>query len=64
MTNEIPTINMDKCNGCDICVDECPTNVFEMEADHKAHVIEPAACIDCMLCETDCPTNAIHMVAA
>ena len=61
---EEAVIKMSACTGCEICMDECPTDVFAMEADNKAHVIAPQECIDCHLCEEDCPTEAIHLVAA
>lgn len=61
---EEPVINMEACTGCTDCVTDCPTDVFEMESDDKAHVIDPENCIDCHICEDVCPTDAIHLVAA
>lgn len=61
---EEPIINLEECTGCKNCVEDCPTDVFEMESDDKAHVIEPENCIDCHICEDVCPTRAVHLVAA
>lgn len=61
---EEPKINLAECTGCQSCVEDCPTDVFEMEADDKAHVVEPENCIDCHVCEDVCPTHAVHLVAA
>ncbi len=61
---EEPIINLEECTGCTACVADCPTDVFEMETDNKAHVIEPENCIDCHVCEEVCPTDAVHLVAA
>ncbi len=61
---EEPVISSELCTGCEICVDECPTDVFEMETDMKAHVVNAQSCIDCRLCEDDCPVDAVHLIAA
>lgn len=61
---EEPIIDLEECNGCTACVTDCPTDVFEMESDLKAHVTNPESCIDCHVCEEVCPTDAVHMVAA
>lgn len=61
---EEPIISLSKCTGCDICVEECPTDVFRLASDRRARVVAPYQCIDCGLCEEDCPTNAIRLVAA
>lgn len=61
---EEPIIKLPECNGCTNCVEDCPTNVFDLFSDHKARVVEPGNCIDCHICEAVCPTNAIRLVAA
>ncbi len=61
---EEPIIKLSECNGCTNCVEDCPTNVFDLFSDHKARVVEPGNCIDCHICEAVCPTNAIRLVAA
>jgi 2-oxoglutarate ferredoxin oxidoreductase subunit delta len=58
-------INIDRnlCKACGICVDLCPTIVFEYEDSQNfpvpAHVDK---CIKCMLCELRCPDFAVEVI--
>ena len=54
------TIDVDKCEGCSECVDNCPASVLEMEND-KAIVINIDDCLGCETCVSECPTDAITM---
>ncbi len=48
------------CRGCQICVDVCPTDVFEFrESEMKAVVSIEEDCIGCLSCAYDCPSGAI-----
>lgn len=50
------------CNGCGLCVEDCPTDVFVMdEATNKARVAYAEDCWECILCEKICPTRAIEI---
>ena len=51
-------INEKYCKGCRICVEFCPTRVFEMRG-FVASVKNPEACIACMQCELRCPDFAV-----
>ena len=52
-------IDLEKCEGCGDCVDECPTEAISM-VNEKA-VVEEEACSDCGACVDVCPTEAITM---
>ena len=54
----IPTVEEEKCVGCEECVDVCPTEVFEME-NEKSVVAEPDECLGCESCVEVCEEGAI-----
>ena len=54
----MPTkVDKEKCNGCESCVEECPSEAISMVED-KAE-INPDTCTDCGVCVDTCPTEAI-----
>lgn len=53
-------VDRELCTGCGICVDECPSNVFDME-DDLAEPNRLEDCTACKLCELDCPSEAIKV---
>ncbi|NHI93599.1 MAG: ferredoxin family protein [Candidatus Lokiarchaeota archaeon] len=53
------TVDLNKCNGDGICVDVCPSGVYELGEDGKSKVINPDECIECLACQDQCPENAI-----
>ena len=55
-----PKVDLDKCTGCETCVDVCPSEVFEME-DYKSKVARPDDCTDCETCVEECPEEAITL---
>ena len=55
---EIPTIDLDKCNGCGLCVSVCYCNAFIL-IGNVITVIETKDCGWCTQCEAVCPTGAI-----
>lgn len=52
------TIDVDKCEGCGECVDNCPASVLEMEGD-KAAVVNADDCLGCETCVSVCPNEAV-----
>ncbi len=53
-------IDLKLCNGCGICVEDCPTEVFKMDLTTvKAYIAYPEDCGECELCPGFCPVGAI-----
>lgn len=52
-------VDVGKCNGCESCVDECPSEAITM-VDEKAK-INVETCVDCGACVDACPSEAISM---
>ena len=56
----IERIDPELCNGCGICVNICPMDVFRMDKKtNKAIIQYPEDCMLCEFCVLDCPTGAI-----
>jgi predicted Fe-Mo cluster-binding NifX family protein/ferredoxin len=49
-------VQPDKCTGCGICADVCPTNAISID---KYAVINPNLCTACAACISECPNGAI-----
>ena len=53
-------IDEKSCRGCELCVDECPTKVFEYDTEKSVLVIaRKDDCIECLGCYYICPSTAI-----
>ncbi len=55
----IAEVDAEKCDGCGICVEECPAGAITIKND-KA-VINEALCKGCGACGALCPTEAINL---
>ena len=53
-----PTVDENKCVGCEECVDVCPVEVFEMQ-DDKSVPVNADECIGCESCVEVCEVDAI-----
>jgi len=55
-------VDLDNCNGCARCADDCPFGAITMEprSDGKAYeteaVVDPGLCMTCGICTGACPT--------
>jgi NAD-dependent dihydropyrimidine dehydrogenase PreA subunit len=59
---DLVTIDLDLCDGCDLCTRACPVDVLRLDQQtKKAYVAYPDHCHVCYLCEDDCPTHAIKV---
>lgn len=52
------TVDKNKCDGCDTCVQNCPQQVFKLEGG-KSEPVNAGECIGCMTCVDGCPPQAI-----
>lgn len=50
-------VDIEKCDGCESCVESCPSEAIHMEDGHA--VVKQEECIDCNACEDACTTGAI-----
>lgn len=54
----MPWVDENKCNGCEVCVKECPTSAISME-NEKAK-INMDKCIRCGVCHDVCKQQAVR----
>ena len=58
-------VDIEKCKGCELCVEACPTQVIMMEKRvnskgyHFAYMEIPEACTGCNNCAIVCPDGVI-----
>lgn len=55
------TIEPSGCRSCSLCLDVCPTQVFDLSAQEMAVATRPEDCIGCTSCETICPSRCISV---
>ena len=63
----MPTVHIEEagCRDCGLCVEICPTKVFEEEAGKKlAKVVRQEDCIGCTSCEYLCPSRCLSVTDA
>jgi ferredoxin len=57
-THILPIIDGQRCTGCGLCEQLCPTRAVEVR-DGVAVVVRPEDCTFCDVCESYCPEGAI-----
>lgn len=55
-------LNVNKCNGCGMCIVVCPHAVFQI-MNNKAEIVDRDACMECGACAQNCPVEAIEVRA-
>ena len=59
-TNYIARVNLDECNGCEVCADRCQIKAIKMEGDYP--VVDGESCLGCGVCAHFCPSSAMKLV--
>ncbi|MBN1934482.1 MAG: hypothetical protein JW934_07440 [Anaerolineae bacterium] len=55
-----PTVALDLCDGCGLCLRFCSFGVYRATPDGKVAVVEPFRCqVGCSMCVNACPPRAI-----
>jgi len=58
-----PKIAYQQCNGCKLCYEECPTDVFSWDKERERPIVlYPNECNSCGACELDCMQLAIEII--
>jgi NAD-dependent dihydropyrimidine dehydrogenase PreA subunit len=52
--------DVEKCNGCGMCVNVCPHGVYRIE-ERRARITEIDLCMECGACMANCPEEAIYV---
>ncbi|MER6272375.1 ferredoxin family protein [Streptomyces sp900105755] len=57
----IEIVEPDRCIGCDLCIDVCPTRVFDRGPAGVPVIARQDSCQTCFQCEAYCPTDALFV---
>lgn len=58
----IKKIHEELCNGCNICVRDCPMDVIRLDEERKkAYIAYAIDCAVCHICNLSCPEKAIEI---
>lgn len=56
----VVTVDRDKCEACEECVNNCPVGVFQMN-NGKADPFQAESCEGCETCVSVCPSGAVTL---
>ena len=57
----IELVSDERCIQCDVCVDVCPTNVFDAVEGGAPVIARKSDCQTCFMCEVYCPADAMYV---
>lgn len=52
-------IQREKCTGCGLCIEDCPTWAISMDEEENVAKIDYHRCNQCRICEASCPVDTI-----
>ena len=67
MRKFVVEVDKERCKGCELCVEFCPTGVLTVSPDinqkgyHPSLPSHPEKCIGCLFCVLVCPDVAINV---
>ena len=53
-------VEIEKCSGCETCIEACPTEAISMKDGFA--FIDEEECLECGICVDECPEGAIMEV--
>ena len=58
----VTTLQLDqgKCNGCGMCIEVCPQQVFTLSRKVSS-ITDRDACMECAACARNCPRQAVSV---
>lgn len=59
----IELVSDSRCTECNLCVQVCPVNVFEIVPDAAPRIARQEDCQTCFMCELYCPVDALYVAA-
>jgi NAD-dependent dihydropyrimidine dehydrogenase PreA subunit len=57
----IELVSEERCIQCDVCVEVCPTNVFDAIEGAPPVIARKSDCQTCFMCEVYCPADAMYV---
>jgi ferredoxin len=51
---------IEKCDGCGTCTDNCPTQILAVE-NGKISITDASLCTECANCKLSCPNKVLEM---
>ena len=57
----IELVSEERCIQCDVCVDVCPTDVFDAVPGGPPIIARKSDCQTCFMCEAYCPADAMYV---
>jgi electron transport complex protein RnfB len=55
----IKILAIEKCDGCETCVTNCPSGVLKVR-EVKVEIVDNEMCTDCGICIEVCPNHVIE----